>query len=119
MWRSAGRARVSDRPRHERPSPARPGFVSLITLCETACVLADCYEADRNKLREVLEGLLESRQIVIEASELVWKALHTWSASSADFSDALLGQVALANGCESICTFDKAATRLPSFRLLG
>jgi predicted nucleic-acid-binding protein len=39
--------------------------------------------------------------------------------STADFSDALLGQVLVARGCEKVVTFDKAAARLASFELLG
>jgi len=97
----------------------RPGFVGLVTLCEVAWVLADCYDAGKARIAAVIEGLLVSRQLVVEEAELVWKALRTWDKSSADFSDALLGQVLRARGCEKVVTFDKAAARLPDFELLG
>jgi predicted nucleic-acid-binding protein len=96
----------------------RPGFVCLVTLCEIAWVLADCYDADKARIQSVIEGLLSSRQIVVEDAELVWKALRAWEGSSADFSDALVGQTLVARGCEKIVTFDKAAARLPDFELL-
>lgn len=95
-----------------------PGFVTLVTLCEVAWVLAECYAADRARIRSVLQGLLETRQIVVESAELVWRALRIWQASGADFSDALIGEVALAAGATKVLTFDKAAAKLPSFALL-
>jgi predicted nucleic-acid-binding protein len=97
----------------------RPGFVGLVTLCEVAWVLAGCYDAGKARIAAVIEGLLGSRQLVVEEAEVVWKALRTWDKSSADFSDALLGQVLRARGCEKVVTFDKAAARLPDFELLG
>lgn len=96
----------------------QPGFVTLVTLCEVAWVLAECYAADRARIRSVLQGLLETRQIVVESAELVWRALRIWQASGADFSDALIGEVALAAGATKVLTFDKAAAKLPSFALL-
>jgi predicted nucleic-acid-binding protein len=97
---------------------AQPGFVGLITLCELVWVLADCYDADKARIAAVVEGLLGSRQLMVEEAEVVWQALRTWKKSSADFSDVLLGQVLLARGCEKVVTFDKAAARLPGFDLL-
>jgi predicted nucleic-acid-binding protein len=100
-------------------SAERPGFVSLITLCEIAWVLAECYDAGKSRISAVMEALLGSRQLVVEDAELAWKALRAWDKSTADFSDALLGQVLVARGCEKVVTFDKAAARLASFELLG
>ena len=68
---------------------------------------------------EVIEGLLGSRQVVVEDADLVWKALRAWEKSSADFSDALVGQALVAHGCEKVVTFDKAAAKLPNFELLA
>jgi predicted nucleic-acid-binding protein len=97
----------------------RPGFVGLITLCEVAWVLAECYDADKVRIAEVIEALLGSRQLLVEESEVVWKALRAWEKSSADFADVLVGQILVARGCEKVVTFDKAAAKLPAFELLG
>jgi predicted nucleic-acid-binding protein len=99
-------------------SAENPGFVSAITLCEICWVLAECYSADRERIRAVLEGLLGSKQVVVEAGEIAWKALRAWQGSAADFSDALIGEIAAAHGAEEVVTFDKAAAKLPRFRLL-
>ncbi|MGH9576098.1 MAG: PIN domain-containing protein, partial [Terriglobales bacterium] len=100
-------------------SADNPGFVSTITLCEVAWVLADRYGADRKRIREVVERLLATKQIVIEQAEVVWKALRAWEGVPADFSDALIGQIAIAHGCETTRTFDRAAARLVGIVLLA
>lgn len=99
-------------------SPDNPGFVTSITLCEIAWVLAECYGADRKRVRDIIEGLLVSKQILVERAELTWKALRAWDASAADFSDALIGQTVAAHGGEKTVTFDRAAAKLPEFELL-
>lgn len=99
-------------------SPENPGFVSVVTVCEIAWVLADCYRADRERIHAVIEGLLGSKQIQVQSGEVVWKALRAWQGSAADFSDALIGELALAEGADRTMTFDKAAGKLASFELL-
>jgi predicted nucleic-acid-binding protein len=100
-------------------STENPGFIAAITLCEIAWVLADCYGANKAHIREVIAGLLGSKQVVVESAELAWKALRAWEKSSADFSDALIAQVALAHGADKVLTFDKAAAKLEGFEPLG
>jgi predicted nucleic-acid-binding protein len=95
-----------------------PGFITGITLCEIVWVLAECYEADRGRIGSVIEGLLASRQLIVEDSEIVWNALHDWRKSSADFSDALIGRKVITRGGEKTVTFDRAAAKLPGFELL-
>ena len=110
---------VATRYIENRLSPESPGFISTITLCEVAWVLAESYDADRRRIRQVVEGLLATKQLVIERSELVWKALRAWEGVPADLSDALIGQIAAAHGSEKTVTFDRAAARLGGFELLA
>ncbi len=102
-----------------RLSAENPGFVSAVTLCETVWVLTDAYGADRKRIRAAVEGLLATKQLVLERAELVWKALRAWDGVSADFSDALIGQFALAHGADKTVTFDRTAAKLPGFELLA
>lgn len=99
-------------------SPENPGFITGVTLCEVAWVLAECYGADRNRIRSVVEGLLSSKQLMVDEADLVWKALRAWDVSSADFSDALIGQIVAARGGDKTVTFDRAAAKLQGFELL-
>lgn len=101
-----------------RLTPDHPGLVTSVVLCEISWVLAECYGADRNRIRNVIEGLLTAKQVVVECAEVVWKALRDWDASAADFSDALIGQAVVAQGGSGTVTFDRAAAKLPGFQLL-
>ena len=103
----------------DKLSAENPGFVSAVTLCEMAWVLDVSYGTDRNGIRRTVENLLSTRQLAIEGAELVWKALRASEGASADFSDALIGQIAAANGCETTVTFDRAAGKLAGFELLA
>jgi predicted nucleic-acid-binding protein len=98
-------------------SADKPGFIACVTLCEIVWVLAEAYGADRERIRGVIEGLLTTKQLMVEAAETVWKALRAWN-ESGDFSDALIAQIALAHGSEKTMTFDKAAAKLQGFDLL-
>lgn len=100
-------------------SSERRGFVPLIVLCEVSWVLADCYSVRREKLAEIIEGLLSARQLKTEAPHVVWRALKTWHASRADFSDALIGAVVAEAGGERVVTFDRQAAKLTGFELLS
>ena len=102
----------------DRLSAENPGFVSAVTLCEIAWVLAMSYGADRKGIRKTVESLLSTKQLVIERAELVWKALRASEGAPAEFSDALIGQIAAAHGCGKTVTFDRAAGKLAGFQLL-
>jgi predicted nucleic-acid-binding protein len=98
--------------------PDNPGFVSSIVLCELAWVLAECYGADRARIRAAVEGLLTAKQIVVEAPDVVRRALRAWSEGTADFADAMIGEIAARNDAAKTLTFDRAAAKLPGFELL-
>ena len=114
-WQAAAATRLMEK----TLTTDNPGFIALVTVCEIAWVLEACYAADRASVREAIEGLLGTKQIAVESSELVWKAIRAWVDTSADLSDAIIGQVGLARGAGKIVTFDKAAAKLPAFELLA
>ncbi|HET7131359.1 MAG TPA: type II toxin-antitoxin system VapC family toxin [Gammaproteobacteria bacterium] len=95
-----------------------PGLITGVTLCEIVWVLAECYAADRSRVDAVIEGLLTSRQLIVEDAAEVWAALGDWRESNADFSDALIGRLVAAQGGAKTVTFDRSAAKLPSFELL-
>ena len=87
-------------------------------LCELAWVLAECYDADRDRIRQALDGLLAAKQIAIETPDVVRRALRAWADGAADFADALIGQLAAEHGASVTFTFDRAAAKLKGFELL-
>ncbi len=96
-----------------------PGYISQITLCEIVWVLQRCYGVNKQQVREIIEGLLTTKQLIVEGVEVAWKALRAFDANNADFCDALIGQANIHNGCGQTVTFDKKAANLPGFHLLG
>jgi predicted nucleic-acid-binding protein len=96
-----------------------PGYINHISLCEIVWVLQRCYGVTKPQVRQIIEGLLTTKQLDVENVEVTWKALRAFDANSADFCDALIGQVNIHSGCENTVTFDKKAASLPGFDLLG
>jgi predicted nucleic-acid-binding protein len=96
-----------------------PGYINHITLCEIVWVLQRCYGVTTPQVREIIEGLLTTKQLMVENVEITWKALRAYDAKNADFCDALIGQKNIHSGCEHTVTFDKRAASLPGFDLLG
>lgn len=103
----------------ERCSPQEPGFVDRVVLCELVWVLSGIYEYGRAEIIGVIEGLLESRDIVLEDNASVRTALAGFKGRNVDFSDALVGAVNVARGCQATARFDRRAGRLDGFVDIG
>ena len=96
-----------------------PGYINHISLCEIVWVLQRCYGVTKPQVREIIEGLLTTKQLNVENVESTWKALRAYDENSANLCDALIGQVNIHSGCEYTVTFDKKAASLPGFDILG
>jgi predicted nucleic-acid-binding protein len=88
-----------------------PGFVPLVAVIEFTWVLSSAYGLDRARLVAALEGLLRTRELVVERAETVWKAVRAYQSSSADFADCLIERSAAAAGCARTMTFDRGAAK--------
>ena len=96
-----------------------PGYINQISLCEIIWVLQRCYGVTKTQVREIIEGLLTTKQLNVENVEVTWKALRAFDANDVDFCDALIGQLNIRSGCEYTITFDKKAASVTGFDLLG
>jgi predicted nucleic-acid-binding protein len=54
----------------------QPGYVTQVALVEVVWVLSSLYAADRDQIAKVVEGLLRTKELSVEAAETVWKALR-------------------------------------------
>ena len=88
-----------------------PGFVSLVSVVELAWVLDSAYGLDRAQLVEAFEGLLRTKELVVDRAETVWKALRVFQGGNADFADCLIERSAAAAGCERTMSFDRGTVK--------
>jgi predicted nucleic-acid-binding protein len=100
-------------------SPNNPAFINGIILCELVWVLETAYEYERKEISEILDKILRVRQFYIDQPEITWQALRGYSQDGADFADHYIAYLNAKNGCEYTVTFDKKASKLNYFRLLG
>ena len=100
-------------------SPDSPGFISLIVLAEIVWVLEDSYSFTKERIEEVVDVLLRSRELVIERADLVRQALRTFGLSRADFAACLIEGCARIAGCTYTATFDRKAAAHIGMRLIS
>lgn len=102
----------------ESLTPDGPGYVTQVVLVEVVWVLGRAYGTDRNEIAQVIETLLRTKELVVEAAETVWKALRLYAGSPADFTACLIERTCHEAQCEYTATFDAKAARVTGMRLL-
>lgn len=95
-----------------------PGYVSLVTLVEAVWVLQRTYRADPEDIERFVETLLRSRELFVQASDVVRRALSDSRQTGADFADSVIALLAIDAGSDFTVTFDRRAAELPGMRLL-
>lgn len=90
-------------------------FVNHIVIAETIWVLRNKVGQKKSVIREVVERILHSANVVVLDSDTVSSALNIFLNYPGDFSDHLIGEVNRQNGCRTTMTFDKAASKSPNF----
>ncbi|MEO8936694.1 MAG: type II toxin-antitoxin system VapC family toxin, partial [Burkholderiaceae bacterium] len=95
-----------------------PGYVTIVAVVELAWVLTSAYELGRAQLVEAIEGLLRTKEIVVERAETLWKALRVYQDGTADLADCLIERCAAAAGADRTMTLDRAAARDVGMTLL-
>lgn len=103
----------------ERFTDETPGFVSTVTLVETVWVLSRAYRMPRADITPILEGLLRSRELVVEQAEIHYAALGAYQSTPADYADAVIAQSGRRAGCVETVTFDRNAAAGAKMRLLS
>jgi len=96
-----------------------PGFVCLVVLCELVWVLRQAYGYGRAAIAMVLERLLTTTEFEVERSVIAWRALNEYRSGPADFSDYVIGHVAVACEATPVHTLDRKAARSPYFTLVS
>ncbi|TWG84259.1 hypothetical protein L602_002800000580 [Cupriavidus gilardii J11] len=76
------------------------------------------YGHSRDGIAHVVQGLLNCRELIIEASDIVRRAWMLYATSKADFADCLIERRCHAAECHRTMTFDVNAARTAGFQLL-
>jgi predicted nucleic-acid-binding protein len=96
-----------------------PLFVSHVVLAELAWVLVSAYAFTRERVRGLVEMLLDTDGITLQEPNVVRAALDAFRASRADFSDCLILAIAQSAAAGPLVTFDKKLGRLRGARRIG
>ncbi len=94
-----------------------PGFLSLVTVVELYWVLRRAYKLSTARCVELVEGLLDARELRVGQDSIVRAAL-TASHGGLDFPDAVIAELGRVAGCEHTVTFDQRAAQSDEMRLL-
>lgn len=98
-------------------SEKTPGFLSLVTVVELHWVLQRAYKLSTTRCAELVEGLLNARELRVDQDSIVRAAL-TKSRDGIDFADAVIAELGRVSGCEYTVTFDRRAAQSDEMRLL-
>lgn len=101
-----------------RLTAEEPGFVSTVTMVETAWVLERAYGLSRAEIADAIERILQTAVLVVEHEQEVFTAMTALRRGDGSFADALIAALGTRAGCSCTVTFDRRAVRLSGFELL-
>ncbi|WP_168788884.1 PIN domain-containing protein [Paraburkholderia aromaticivorans] len=100
-------------------SAERPGYVSQVALVEVVWVLGRSYGVERGQMKDIIESMLGTKELVIEGADTVRKALRVFAASDkADFADCLIERSGHVAQCAYTATFDVTASKVVGMVLI-
>ena len=115
----AKQAALANRLIDKQLSTVKPGFISLVVLAELCWVLKRLYGAGGAELIDTVNDLLGLPQFHVERRDVVQGAIGRAKGAKAGFVDALIAEMAAADGCSHTLTFDKNAARTVGMKLLA
>jgi predicted nucleic-acid-binding protein len=87
-------------------------------MAECVWVLTRAYRFAKDRMIDVLEGLLRARELVVEDAETHYRALALYAAQPVDYADALIAEACRRAGCVEVLTLDARAASGAGMRLL-
>jgi predicted nucleic-acid-binding protein len=100
-------------------SPNESGWIGMAIFMELDWVLNNLLKLKKDRVVEIFDTLLASRELVVENAETVRQALHLYRSYNSDFSDCLIAVSAKAAGCSRTVTFDRIAARDAGMELIS
>ena len=96
----------------------RPGYICREVSVEIVWVLERAYGYSRDQIATILEELVATEELIIEAADDVGRAASSYRAGDAGFSDLMILAAAERVGAHSLYTFDQKAARLEGATLV-
>ena len=81
-------------------------------------MLWSSYHLTRDQLVAALGALMRSKELVMDRTDLVAKALRMFANRKADFAGCLIERLAAAAGCSATMTFDAGAAKTAGMTLV-
>ena len=114
----AAQTRAASRLIEHQLSAQDPGLILAIVLAETLWVLGDLYDATNDEQIDCVERLLKTRQFEIQHRAAITRAVALARGAKCGVADCLIAEIALAEGCTHVATFDKKAAKSRGYALL-
>ena len=99
-------------------SDEQPGFVCREVILELVWVLERAYGFPREEIADVLEQLVSTEELVVEAAADVARAAFRYGTDEAGFSDLMILAAAERSHALPVYTFDQKAARVEGVSLL-
>lgn len=96
----------------------QPGFISVVSIVELYWVLTSCYNLTDHQVKQALDVLLRTKQIIVDRADQVMRALRVFEVGKADFADCLIERTAASVGCGQTMTFDVNAAKHAGMTLI-
>ena len=96
----------------------RPGYVCREVVVELVRVLERAYGVSRERIATILQQLVATRDLVVEASDDVARAAFRYRTGGPGFSDLMILAAADRSGARPLYTFDRKAARTEGVELL-
>lgn len=97
---------------------AEPGFICREVLVELVWVLERAYALSRTEIADAINGLLEARELVVEAADRAAIAIDRYRKGGPGYADHMIALAGQGAGCGMTVTFDRKAAGLPGMMLL-
>ena len=99
-------------------SEQEPGYICREVMAELVWVLERAYKMPRTQIAPAVEGLLSSRELIVEEADRVGLALARYTSGGAGFSDRMILLASTSAGSACLATFDKVLARERGVQIL-
>ena len=96
----------------------RPGYACREVVVELVWVLERAYGVSRERIATILQELVATQSLVVEAGDDVARAAIRYGAGGPGFADLMVLAAAERSGARPLYTFDRRAARLEGVELL-